>query len=90
MRRGRYGLLLIAYLVIGVLVAASKDYLDIENVRDLISAALGIVLWPLLLFGVNLHVGKLDDDGGRRRESLLMPALFQISYSLKRLWTKLL
>ncbi len=50
-------LLLVAYLVIGAVVAASKDYLEnLDTVRRLASAALAIGLWPLLLLGIDLHI----------------------------------
>ena len=50
-------LLLVAYLVIGVIVAASKDYLEnVDTARRLLSALLAIALWPLLLLGIDLHV----------------------------------
>jgi hypothetical protein len=44
-------------LVIGVLVAAAHHYLaHIATLRAVVSAGLAIVLWPLLLLGINLHV----------------------------------
>lgn len=47
----------IIWLVIGVVLAASHHYLNhIGTIRAVASAALAIVLWPLLLFGINLHV----------------------------------
>jgi hypothetical protein len=50
-------LLLLAYLVIGAVVAASKDYLDnLDTVRRLASAVLAVVLWPLLLVGIDLRI----------------------------------
>ena len=50
-------LLLVLYLAIGVVVAASKDYLqDVDTARQLASALLAIVLWPLLLLGVDLRL----------------------------------
>ena len=50
-------LLILAYLVIGVIVAASKDYLEnLDTVRRLASAVLAIGLWPLLLLGIDLHI----------------------------------
>jgi hypothetical protein len=81
---GTRRLLLIIYLVIGVVVAASKDYIDgINNIEDVISAALGVVLWPLLLVDVNLRIGRLDDDGGRRRDGLVwVPALAHATRSI--------
>ena len=49
-------LLLAAYLVIGVIVAASKDYLEnLDAARRLLSALLAIALWPLLLLGIDLR-----------------------------------
>jgi hypothetical protein len=59
----RPSLLVIVYLVIGVIVAFVRDYFDsVEGVKAIASAALAIVLWPLVLFGVNLHLGKRDGD----------------------------
>jgi hypothetical protein len=50
-------LLFVIYLVIGAIVAASKDYLDdLETVKQLASALLAVVLWPLLLLGIDLHI----------------------------------
>ena len=50
-------LLLVAYLVIGIIVAASKDYLEnLDTARRLLSALLAIALWPLLLLGIDLHI----------------------------------
>jgi len=50
-------LLFLVYLVIGVVVAASKDYLDnLDTVRRLASAVLAILLWPLLLLGIDLRI----------------------------------
>jgi len=50
-------LLGLIYVAIGVFVAASKDYLEnLDTVKRVISAVLAILLWPLLLLGVDLHV----------------------------------
>jgi hypothetical protein len=47
----------IIWLIIGVVVAASHHYLaHISTIRAVVSAALAVVLWPLLLLGINLHV----------------------------------
>lgn len=47
----------IVWLVIGVLLAASHHYFNNVNaIKPVISAALAILLWPLLLLGINLHV----------------------------------
>ncbi len=45
------------YLVIGLVIAANHHYLTALNTfSGIVSALLAIVLWPLLLFGVNLHI----------------------------------
>jgi hypothetical protein len=50
-------LLTVAYLVVGLIVAANEKYLrELETVRQVISALLAIVLWPLVLLGVDLHI----------------------------------
>jgi hypothetical protein len=50
-------LLGLIYVAIGIFVAASKDYLEnLETARRVLSAVLGILLWPLLLLGVDLHI----------------------------------
>jgi hypothetical protein len=47
----------VVYLVVGIVVANSKNYFEnLDNVKPLVSAVLGVVLWPLLLVGVNLHI----------------------------------
>jgi hypothetical protein len=54
---GRPSLLGLIYLVVGIIVAANKDYLqNIETIERIVSALLAIVLWPLLFLGVDLHV----------------------------------
>jgi hypothetical protein len=50
-------LLGLIYVAIGVFLAYSKDYLEnLDTVRRVASAALAILLWPLLLLGVDLHI----------------------------------
>jgi hypothetical protein len=50
-------LITVAYLIVGLIVAANEKYLrELETVRQVISAILAIVLWPLVLLGVDLHV----------------------------------
>jgi hypothetical protein len=46
----------VIYLVIGLVVARSHGYLGIADIGSLLSAILAIVLWRLLLFGVDLHM----------------------------------
>jgi len=76
-------LIFVAYLVIGVVVAATKDYLgDVGGVSDIVNLLLAIVLWPLVLLGVdfNIKLGDGNDNGGsggNKNGALLMvgPAL---------------
>ena len=50
-------LISLVYLIIGVVVAASHHYFEhLDAVKPIASAALAILLWPLVLFGVNLHL----------------------------------
>lgn len=50
-------LLGLIYVAIGIFVAQSKDYLDnLETLKRIVSAVLAILLWPLLLLGVDLHI----------------------------------
>ena len=50
-------LLGLIYVAIGIFLAAQKDYLDnLETVKRVVSALLAILLWPLLLLGVDLHI----------------------------------
>lgn len=47
----------IVWLVIGAIVASAHHYFaHVNALRPVISAALAVVLWPLLLLGINLHV----------------------------------
>ena len=51
----------LVYLVIGIVVAATHDYfVQLGNIKRILSALLAIVLWPLVLLGVDLHIGKLE------------------------------
>jgi hypothetical protein len=47
----------ILWLVVGALVASAHHYLEnLDALRPVVSAVLAVVLWPLLLLGINLHV----------------------------------
>jgi hypothetical protein len=53
----RLSLSSIIWLIVGVLLASSHHYLNHVNAgKPVVSALLAIVLWPLLLLGINLHV----------------------------------
>jgi hypothetical protein len=49
----------IVYVVVGVAVAASYDYFqNLDTFRRIASALLAVILWPLLLLGIDLHIRK--------------------------------
>jgi hypothetical protein len=53
----RIPLLLVVYLVIGVVVAYSEDYLEnVDRTKRLLSALLAVALWPLVLVGFDVQV----------------------------------
>jgi lipopolysaccharide export LptBFGC system permease protein LptF len=45
------------WLIVGVVVAAMHNYfVDVNTGKEIVSAVLAVLLWPLLLIGINLHV----------------------------------
>jgi hypothetical protein len=49
----------LVYIVVGVAVAASYDYFkNLDTLRLIVSALLAIILWPLVLLGIDLHIKK--------------------------------
>jgi hypothetical protein len=56
--------LVVVYVVIGVLVAAANDYFDrLNKLRPILSAILAVLLWPLVLFGVDIRIGDIENNG---------------------------
>jgi hypothetical protein len=57
-RRGP-SLIGVIYIVIGLIVASSHHYFaHLSTVREVGSAILAVVLWPLVLLGINLHIKR--------------------------------
>ena len=53
----RYSWVTIIYIIIGIIVASNRGYLvGLGSLGNILSAILAIVLWPLVLLGVNLHL----------------------------------
>ncbi|HEY6651047.1 MAG TPA: hypothetical protein VI276_07520 [Actinomycetota bacterium] len=53
----RMWFLLIVYVVIGVIVAVSHHYFaHLDGVKPIVAGVLAVLLWPLVLIGVNLHL----------------------------------
>ena len=63
----------VIYLVVGVLVASAQNYLgDIGSIAGLLNLFLAILLWPLVLLGVDFNL-KFGGGGGRNRALLWGP-----------------
>jgi hypothetical protein len=55
----RLRLVVLVWLVVGVAVAATHHYFrHLSTWREILSAILAVVLWPLILLGISLHVHK--------------------------------
>jgi len=51
------GLLPLIYLVVGVIVAVTNHYWShLTTSKQVGSALLATILWPLILLGINLHI----------------------------------
>jgi hypothetical protein len=49
----------LVYIIVGVAVAASYHYFrHLGTLRLIASAVLAVLLWPLLLLGIDLHIKK--------------------------------
>ena len=59
----------IVYLAVGLVVASNNNYLgNLNDLSQVVSAVLAVLLWPLVLLGVDLHIGdaprvKIKDGG---------------------------
>jgi hypothetical protein len=55
--RSGIGLIPLVYLVAGAIVAATHHYWStLHNLKQIGSALLATILWPLILIGINLHI----------------------------------
>jgi len=57
-RRRTFGaVLFVIYIIIGVVVAAGHHYFNhLDALKPIASAILAVLLWPLVLLGINLHI----------------------------------
>jgi hypothetical protein len=54
---GGPSLLTTLWLLVGVVVAATHDYFkNVDTLKEIVSAVLAVLLWPLLFLGISLHV----------------------------------
>jgi hypothetical protein len=57
MRRLFVGVVFVIYIIIGVVVASGHHYFEhLDALKPIASAVLAVPLWPLILFGINLHI----------------------------------
>ena len=57
MRRLFVAVVFVVYLVIGVVVASGHHYFEhLDALKPIASAVIAVLLWPLILFGINLHI----------------------------------
>jgi Mn2+/Fe2+ NRAMP family transporter len=50
-------IVVVLYVIVGVIVAAQEDYFEnLDTVKRVISMILAVVLWPLVLAGVDLRL----------------------------------
>ena len=52
----RVSLLTLVYLAVGVVIALTHGYNSVAGVSEILSLIIAVVLWPAILFGVNLHL----------------------------------
>jgi hypothetical protein len=55
----RISLLSLVYLAIGLVVALTHGYNSVAGVSEILSLIVAVVLWPLILFGVDLHLPQI-------------------------------
>lgn len=67
----RVSLLFVIYIVVGVLVAAGiigdegNYFSHLNSLEEVLNMLLAVILWPLVLLGVNFSIG-ISTDGGMR------------------------
>jgi hypothetical protein len=49
-------LIFLGYVLIGIVIAWDRGYITVALLKALASALLAILLWWLVLLGVNLHI----------------------------------
>jgi hypothetical protein len=55
----RPSLITLAWIVIGIIVAAAQDYFDsLKTAGRVLTAVAAVILWPLLLFGFDIRISR--------------------------------
>jgi hypothetical protein len=55
-RRRPISLIGLIYIIIGLIVAWNRGYITVAVLERVLSAVLAVLLWWLVLLGVNLHI----------------------------------
>jgi len=67
-------IVMIAYVVVGVIVASAQGYLgDIGGLGEALNLLLAVILWPLLLVGVDFKIKIGNGNGGGNRNNGILP-----------------
>jgi hypothetical protein len=62
---GRGGIILLLYIVVGVVVAAFRDYFQgLGDLTDILELLVAIIAWPLVLAGVDINFANGGGGGG--------------------------
>jgi hypothetical protein len=56
MFRRPFRLVWLIYIIIGIAIAWDRGYINVHLLKLIASALLAILLWWLVLLGVNLHI----------------------------------
>ncbi|GAB2688975.1 hypothetical protein [Thalassiella azotivora] len=51
-----YSLVVLVYVVIGIVVAVDRGYITVPLVKQVVSALLAVLLWFLVLLGIDLRI----------------------------------
>lgn len=71
----RFGLFFLIYVVVGLLVAGgivgNEDsyFSGLDNLEEIIDMVLTVLLWPLVLLGVDINIGGDDGSSGGGSEA---------------------
>jgi hypothetical protein len=56
----RFSLITLVYLAVGVVVALIHGYNSVAGLSEILSLIVAIILWPAVLFGVDLHLPEIS------------------------------
>jgi hypothetical protein len=56
----RISLLGLVYLAIGVVIALTHGYNSVAGISQILSLIVAVILWPAVLFGLDLHVPAIS------------------------------